>query len=125
MRPISGLTSCVPRSRTDVRSLRYSSVRPDLDHLDRRISRRAFRPRPRASRHTGSPTVDRLYLNAFAMACVGHQSAGLWRHPEDRGYRYTDLDHWVQLARTLDEGGFDALFLADVLGIYDVYGGSR
>src|SRR5919108_155051 len=59
------------------------------------------------------------------MACVGHQSAGLWRHPEDQGYRYTHLDHWLQLARTLDEGGFDALFLADVLGVYDVYGGSR
>src|SRR5204863_3921761 len=28
-----------------VRSLRYSSVRPDLEHLDRRISRRTFRPR--------------------------------------------------------------------------------
>lgn len=69
--------------------------------------------------------MDRLYLNAFAMACAGHQSAGLWRYPEDRGYRYTDLDHWLQLARTLDEGGFDALFLADVLGVYDVYGGSR
>ena len=67
----------------------------------------------------------RIHLNAFAMTCAGHQSAGLWRHPDDRGYRYTDLDHWVELARLLDGAGFDALFLADVLGVYDVYGGSR
>ncbi|GAB2958336.1 LLM class flavin-dependent oxidoreductase [Amycolatopsis acidiphila] len=69
--------------------------------------------------------MSRIYLNAFDMACVGHQSAGLWRHPEDQGHRYRDLRHWLDLARTLDQGGFDALFLADVLGVYDVYGGSR
>ena len=69
--------------------------------------------------------TDRIHLNAFAMSCVGHQSAGLWRHPDDRGDRYTDLDHWVELARLLEGAGFDSLFLADVLGIYDVYGGSR
>jgi FMN-dependent oxidoreductase (nitrilotriacetate monooxygenase family) len=67
----------------------------------------------------------RIYLNAFDMACAGHQSPGLWRHPEDQGYRYTDLDHWLELAKILDQGGFDALFLADVLGVYDVYGGSQ
>jgi FMN-dependent oxidoreductase (nitrilotriacetate monooxygenase family) len=67
----------------------------------------------------------RIHLNAFAMNCAGHQSAGLWRHPDDRGFRYTDLEHWIGLAQLLDGAGFDALFLADVLGIYDVYGGSR
>ncbi len=69
--------------------------------------------------------VSRIYLNAFDMACVGHQSAGLWRHPEDQGYRYRELGYWTNLARILEAGGFDALFLADVLGVYDVYGGSR
>ncbi len=59
------------------------------------------------------------------MNCAGHQSAGLWRHPDDRGYRYTDLEHWTDLARVLDDAGFDALFLADVLGVYDVHAGSR
>ena len=69
--------------------------------------------------------MSRIYLNAFDMACVGHQAAGLWRHPEDQSHRYTDLEHWIQLARTLEEGGFDALFLADVLGVYDVFQRSR
>lgn len=67
----------------------------------------------------------RIFLNAFDMACVGHQSAGLWRHPDDQGHRYRELGYWTELARILEAGGFDALFLADVLGVYDVYGGSR
>lgn len=69
--------------------------------------------------------MSRILLNAFDMACVGHQSAGLWRHPSDQGERYTDLEYWTGLARLLEDAGFDALFLADVLGVYDVYGGSR
>jgi len=65
-----------------------------------------------------------LRLNAFAMNCVGHQAQGLWRHPRDRSAEYRSLNHWVNLARLLERGKFDGLFLADVLGIYDVYGGS-
>lgn len=60
-------------------------------------------------------------LNAFDMTCVGHQAPGLWRHPDSQAHRYTDLEYWTSLARTLERGTFDALFLADVLGVYDVY----
>jgi FMN-dependent oxidoreductase (nitrilotriacetate monooxygenase family) len=65
-----------------------------------------------------------LRLNAFAMNCVGHQSQGMWRHPRDRSSEYWNLNYWVELARLLERGKFDALFLADVLGVYDVYGDS-
>ena len=65
-----------------------------------------------------------IRLNAFDMNCVGHQSPGLWTHPRDRSDRYNTLDYWVELARLLERGKFDALFLADVLGVYDVYRGS-
>ena len=65
-----------------------------------------------------------IRLNAFDMNCVGHQSPGLWTHPRDRADSYNTLDYWVDLARTLERGKFDAIFLADVLGIYDVYRGS-
>jgi long-chain alkane monooxygenase len=65
-----------------------------------------------------------IRLNAFDMACVGHIQHGMWTHPRDRSSDYTSLDHWVRLARTLEHGLFDGLFLADVLGAYDVYGGS-
>jgi FMN-dependent oxidoreductase (nitrilotriacetate monooxygenase family) len=65
-----------------------------------------------------------IRLNAFDMNCVGHQSPGLWTHPDDRADSYNTLGYWTDLARTLERGKFDGLFLADVLGIYDVYKGS-
>jgi FMN-dependent oxidoreductase (nitrilotriacetate monooxygenase family) len=65
-----------------------------------------------------------IRLNAFDMNCVVHQSPGLWTHPRDRADTYNTLDYWIDLAQTLERGKFDALFLADVLGIYDVYRGS-
>jgi alkanesulfonate monooxygenase SsuD/methylene tetrahydromethanopterin reductase-like flavin-dependent oxidoreductase (luciferase family) len=65
-----------------------------------------------------------IRLNAFDMNCVGHQSPGLWTHPRDRSDRYSTLDYSVELAGILERGKFGALFLADVLGIYDVYRGS-
>jgi FMN-dependent oxidoreductase (nitrilotriacetate monooxygenase family) len=68
--------------------------------------------------------MKEIRLNAFEMNCVGHQSPGLWAHPRDRSANYTDLEYWTGLATTLERGKFDGIFLADVLGIYDVYGGS-
>jgi FMN-dependent oxidoreductase (nitrilotriacetate monooxygenase family) len=65
-----------------------------------------------------------IRLNAFDMSSVGHQSPGLWTHPDDRAGTYNTLEYWTDLARTLERGKFDALFLADVLGVYDVYKGS-
>jgi len=65
-----------------------------------------------------------LLLNAFAMNCVGHINHGLWTHPRDRSSDYTDIEHWTTLARTLERGLFDGLFLADIVGAYDVYQGS-
>jgi FMN-dependent oxidoreductase (nitrilotriacetate monooxygenase family) len=70
-------------------------------------------------------TISRhIRLNAFDMACVGHIQHGMWTHPRDRSSDYTSLGHWVRLARMLERGLFDGLFLADVLGAYDVYGGN-
>src|SRR6516164_5067833 len=65
-----------------------------------------------------------IRLNAFAMNCVAHQSPGLWTHPRDRTAEYNRLPYWLDLAKTLERGRFDGLFLADVLGVYDVYGNS-
>ena len=67
----------------------------------------------------------RLYFNAFHMNCVVHQSPGLWAHPEGGMDRYTDLEAWTELARLLERGKFDGLFLADVIGVYDVFRGNR
>jgi len=65
-----------------------------------------------------------IRLNAFDMACVGHIQHGMWTHPRDRSNHYTSLDYWVALAKLLEKGLFDGLFLADILGVYDVYGAS-
>ncbi len=65
-----------------------------------------------------------IRLNAFAMNCVAHQSPGLWTHPRDRTTEYHRLPYWIDLAKTLERGRFDGLFLADVLGVYDVFGNS-
>ncbi|HGH3690961.1 TPA: LLM class flavin-dependent oxidoreductase, partial [Acinetobacter baumannii] len=58
---------------------------------------------------------------AFEMNCIAHQSPGLWRHPQDRSVEYKDLEYWTDLAQILERGFFDGIFIADVLGIYDVY----
>jgi len=65
-----------------------------------------------------------IRLNAFTMNCVGHQSPGLWTHPRDRTAEYTSLRYWTDLALVLEAGLFDGVFLADVLGVYDVYAGT-
>ena len=62
-----------------------------------------------------------ILLNAFNMNCVGHINHGLWTHPRDRSLEYNTLEHWTGIARTLERGLFDGLFLADIVGVYDVY----
>jgi len=66
-----------------------------------------------------------IRFNAFDMNCVAHQSSGMWRHPLDQSSRYKEIGYWTDLARLLERGHFDGLFIADVLGTYDVYGGSN
>ncbi len=68
-------------------------------------------------------TPRRLFLNAFHMNCVSHIQQGLWVRDDTRQLEYTQLDPWVELAQILEKGCFDALFLADVVGVYDTYRG--
>jgi FMN-dependent oxidoreductase (nitrilotriacetate monooxygenase family) len=70
-----------------------------------------------------SAGADAFVLSAFTMSTVSHGNFGMWRHPDDRTSSYTDLQYWVDLAKTLDDGGFDALFIADAVGQLDVHGG--
>jgi FMN-dependent oxidoreductase (nitrilotriacetate monooxygenase family) len=65
----------------------------------------------------------RLLFNAFTMNCVSHIQHGLWVRDDTRQLDYTSLDPWVELAQVLERGCFDAMFLADVVGTYDVYKG--
>ncbi|MEO6920764.1 MAG: LLM class flavin-dependent oxidoreductase [Collimonas sp.] len=65
-----------------------------------------------------------IRLNAFNMNCVGHINHGLWTHPRDRSTEYTSIEYWTEQAKLLERGKFDGLFLADIVGVYDVYQGS-
>ena len=62
-----------------------------------------------------------ILLNAFNMNCVGHINHGLWTHPRDQSTRYKEVAYWTELAQLLERGLFDGLFLADIVGVYDVY----
>ncbi|KAI1616960.1 alkanesulfonate monooxygenase [Exophiala viscosa] len=69
------------------------------------------------------PKPKQWILNAFTMSTPGHLAAGLWRHPRNRTSQYIDLEYWTDLAKILEEGKFHGLFIADVLGHYDIYKG--
>lgn len=67
----------------------------------------------------------RISLNAFHIGTPCQHTTGAWRNPRSKAAEgYTTLEYWVETARTLERGKFDSLFLADVLGVYDIYGGS-
>ncbi|GAB3042377.1 LLM class flavin-dependent oxidoreductase [Acinetobacter apis] len=65
-----------------------------------------------------------ILLNAFDMNSVGHINHGLWTHPRDQSSQFDSLGYWTNLAQTLEKGLFDGLFIADIVGVYDVYQGN-
>ncbi|MCW8039795.1 MULTISPECIES: LLM class flavin-dependent oxidoreductase [Acinetobacter] len=67
---------------------------------------------------------NHIILNAFDMNCAGHINHGLWTHPRDESHRFNELSYWTDLAKTLEQGLFDGLFIADITGVYDVYQGN-
>ena len=67
----------------------------------------------------------RILLNAFDMNGVGHISIGQWQNPEDHSPEKNRLPYWISLAKLLEKGKFNALFLADNFGSHDIYQGSH
>jgi FMN-dependent oxidoreductase (nitrilotriacetate monooxygenase family) len=57
------------------------------------------------------------------MNTASHITHGLWRAPDGEQLRFNELDLWVDLAKRLEAGGFDAIFFADVVGLYGDYDG--
>lgn len=87
-------------------------------------------------RTNGSPVKKQLLLNAFDMSTIGHLSPGQWKvstpvkrgpalmtsqNPKDKSTTKRSLDYWINLAKLLERGGINALFLADTYGGYDTY----
>src|SRR5690625_4154253 len=59
-----------------------------------------------------------LILSAFLMNTTSHILGGAWRRDEAQQHRFNELQHWVDLVQTLEDGGFDIAFFADVVGVY-------
>ncbi len=68
--------------------------------------------------------MRQIHFNAFDMNCVGHIQHGLWAHPRDQSHRFNEIGYWMEYAKRLEAGLFDGIFLADVVGVNDVLGGS-
>ncbi|XWW93076.1 hypothetical protein V2A60_001004 [Cordyceps javanica] len=83
---------------------------------------------PKPSFHVDSDRLGNgkknILLNAFDMSTVGHLSPGQWKNPVDKSATKRDLEYWIELAKLLERGGINALFLADTYGGYDTYEGS-
>jgi N-acetyl-S-(2-succino)cysteine monooxygenase len=62
-------------------------------------------------------TERRLHLNAVIYGLGSHEAA--WRLPETDPFSIMTLDYWADIARRAERGGFDALFLGDVLALQE------
>lgn len=69
--------------------------------------------------------TKQIHLNGFIQNSPSPHSMGLWKHEKDQGANHNRLAYWTETAKILERGKFDALFIADVLGTYSVYGGSH
>jgi FMN-dependent oxidoreductase (nitrilotriacetate monooxygenase family) len=65
-----------------------------------------------------------VHLNAFYMASPAQSWAGMWPHPRSTGADYNKLQFWTSLAKQAEAGLLDCIFIADALGVPDVYGGA-
>ncbi|KGJ72115.1 oxidoreductase [Cryobacterium roopkundense] len=65
----------------------------------------------------------RLLLSAFVMNTTSHILGGQWRHPDAQQHRFNELPLWIDLAKQLEAAKFDAIFLADVVGLYGDHDG--
>ena len=68
--------------------------------------------------------AQKIIFNAFETNAPGFTPPGQWTNPRDRAVDYLNIEHWAELARLLERGKFDGIFIADVLGNLDVYGGN-
>ncbi|VXA90939.1 LLM class flavin-dependent oxidoreductase [Citricoccus sp. K5] len=72
-----------------------------------------------STENTPSHTAPRpLRFNAFVMNTTSHIHHGQWRREDAGQTEFTDVNTWINLAKTLEAAKFDAMFFADVVGHY-------
>jgi alkanesulfonate monooxygenase SsuD/methylene tetrahydromethanopterin reductase-like flavin-dependent oxidoreductase (luciferase family) len=76
--------------------------------------------------YVGSSLVSFIssLANKSSQTGSGHQSPGLWRHPDDHSHEFNNVEHWIEIAKLLEKSKIHGIFIADVLGGYDVYNGN-
>ncbi|WP_081570606.1 NtaA/DmoA family FMN-dependent monooxygenase [Sphingobium herbicidovorans] len=57
----------------------------------------------------------------FSTFCPGAGPPSHWHHPKAINFDYTNLSHWIELARKIEEAKFDCFFWADFNGVHDTY----
>lgn len=62
--------------------------------------------------------MTHLHFNAFVMNTGSHIQHGQWRQPAARQADFDDVNVWIDLVKKLEAGKFDAIFFADVVGLY-------
>jgi FMN-dependent oxidoreductase (nitrilotriacetate monooxygenase family) len=65
-----------------------------------------------------------MHLVAYSKTGPTARHMGGWRHPESVLDDFLKPGRYAQYARTLEDAKFDGCFFADLIGIYDIYGGS-
>lgn len=69
--------------------------------------------------------TERLHLLGFVQNGINSHATGMWRHPKDKvGWDYTRPEYWQHMARTMERGFFDGMFIADELAPYTTHGDS-
>lgn len=69
--------------------------------------------------------TQKMHFAVILLHCPMHHSVGSWRLPRSLvGYNYARPPFWQDVARILERGKFDMLFLADGIGVSDRYGHS-
>lgn len=60
-----------------------------------------------------------MHLNAFVLFCAAPVTRLSWIYPEDKiRHQWYEMAYWDEIATTLEDGSFDALFFADNIGGY-------
>jgi len=64
----------------------------------------------------------KAHLLAFIQHGVNSHATGMWRHPKDKvNWDWRRPPYWQHMARTMERGLFDAVFIADELAPYNNY----
>jgi FMN-dependent oxidoreductase (nitrilotriacetate monooxygenase family) len=66
--------------------------------------------------------AKKAHLLGFIQHGVNSHATGMWRHPKDKvGWNYARPEYWQHMARTMERGLFDAMFIADELAPYNTH----